>query len=217
MPIIKRIFKLLKRKKIDNPDRQDTDIYWDDKFADQLDAWGEGTVWNEIQFLMANCQGRVLDIACGTGKVIEILSKKFPGITVYGCDISDKLIERAVKKGIPRERLIICDAAKTHYDDNYFKYAYSIGSLEHFTEEGIISVAKECYRVVEVASFHLVPVSKSGEDEGWIKRQQSYFNNNSDWWLNRFKLYYKVVYVLDSAWHDDISVGKWFVCVKEIE
>jgi len=205
-------------KKIYNPINQDLDIYWDKAFADKLENWGEGTVWSEIQFLMANCRGRILDIACGTGKTIDILSKKFPGIVVYGCDISDLLIERAVKKGIPRERLKVCDATRTDYDDNYFDYAYSIGSLEHFTEDGIASTIKECCRIVGIAAFHLIPISESGKNEGWVKSSgQSYFNNNLDWWINKFKPYHEVIYILDSAWQGGSQIGKWFICIKRKE
>lgn len=200
---------------VDGPVRQKLDIYWDEAFIKVLDTWGEGTVWNEIQLLMINCQGRVLDIACGTGKCIYMLSDKFSRIKVYGCDISEKLIEKAVEKGIDMERFKVCDAARTGYDDKYFDYSYSIGSLEHFTEDGILSVIKECSRITKASSFHLVPISKSGKNKGWIKtREQAYFNNNLEWWLSKFNSYYKVVRVLGSAWQNDSQVGKWFICDK---
>ncbi|KAF0146421.1 MAG: Methyltransferase type 11 (Modular protein) [Nitrospirae bacterium] len=194
--------------------QQDLDVYWDPNMAIVLETWGEKNVWNEIQFLMANCRGRVLDIACGTGKAIDVLSK-FPFISVHGCDISDFLIEKAVQRGIKVEYLKICDASKTNYPDLYFDYSYSIGSLEHFTEDGIHKFIKENFRTTQKAAYHFIPVSKSGRNEGWIKTFQSYFNNSTDWWLNKFKTIYPVVYVLDSVWHDDISDGRWFICIKE--
>jgi len=204
-----------KRGKSGDPVKQELDIYWDKEFVTVLETWGDGTVWNEIQFLMSNCQGKVLDIACGTGRNIDMLSKKFPDITVYGCDISEKLIEKAEEKGISRERLRVCDAVKTGYEDKYFNYAYSIGSFEHFTEEGIANVIKECRRITKDSSFHFVPISRNGKNEGWVKtREQSYFNNGLDWWLSKFKLYYTTIYALDSAWESDQQIGKWFICVN---
>lgn len=213
------ISKIARRiRKMHDPANQDLGIYWNKAFADKLENWGEGTVWNEVQFLLANCRGRILDIACGTGKTIDILSKKFSGVVIYGCDISDLLIERAVKKGIPRERLKVCDVTNTDYDDNYFDYAYSIGSLEHFTEGGIVSAIKECSRIVKIAAFHQIPISESGENEGWVKcAGQSYFNNNLEWWINKFKQYHDVVYILDSAWRGGSQTGKWFICLKRKE
>lgn len=204
-----------KTEKTGNPIHQELDIYWNDAFIEALDRWGERTAWREIQFLMANCQGKILDIACGTGRAADILSKKFSNIILYGCDISDKLIKRAQNRGIPRERLKVCDATRIGYDDNYFDYAYSIGSLEHFTEEGIICAIKECCRITKVSAFHLIPISKSGKNEGWrITSQQSYFVNNLDWWLSKFNSYYEVVYVLDSVWQSETLLSKWFICSK---
>jgi hypothetical protein len=33
--------------------------------------------------------------------------------------------------------------------------------------------------------------------------------------MEKFKSVYGKIYLLDSSWEDDISVGKWFVCIKE--
>ena len=58
------------------------------------------------------------------------------------------------------------------YKNNSFDYAYSIGSLEHFTEIGITEFVTECHRVTSKISYHMIPVSRSGNDEGWIKTYQ---------------------------------------------
>jgi ubiquinone/menaquinone biosynthesis C-methylase UbiE len=194
-------------------DKQDLDLYWDAEMAKVLETWGEGTVWSEVQFLMANSKGKVLDIACGTGQTMKIVSK-FPNIELYGIDISDLLISKALEKGISSDRLKVGDATDTGYSDNSFNYAYSIGSLEHFTEPGILQFVSESHRVVKDTSFHMIPVSRSGKDEGWIKNSQSYHNNSVDWWLAKFRSSYPNVCVIDSSWQDDISFGKWFVCYK---
>jgi len=195
------------------PNVQNLDIYWDPQFAQVLETWGDGNVWDEIQFLMVNCRGTVLDVACGTGKTIALLSK-FPEIVVYGCDISDFLIQKAVDRGIPPGRLKICDATRMDYADGFFDYSYSIGSLEHFTVDGISQVISECYRTTKFISCHQVPVSRSGKNEGWTKTLQSFHNNSVEWWLEKFARSYDKVRVLDSRWQDDISVGKWFVCTS---
>lgn len=197
-----------------DPKKQDLDLYWDPDYAQVLETWGEGNVWDEIQLLMVNCKGKVLDIACGTGRTIEILSG-FREVEVHGFDISDFLISKAVERGINKNLLSVCDATKMDFSDNIFDYAYSIGSLEHFTEEGISKFIAECYRVTKINSFHQLPVSRSGKNEGWMKTVQSLHNNSVDWWLDKFKISYNTVYVLDSKWEDAISVGKWFVCIKD--
>lgn len=194
--------------------QQDLDIYFTPEMANHLEDWGKDHTWIEIECLLINCRGKVLDIACGTGVNIKALSR-FPFLDVYGFDISDLLLSKAREKGVPAEKLRVNDATKTDYSDNEFEYSYSIGSLEHFTEEGIDLFLKECGRYTSKVAFHMIPVSENDKDNGWIKRGQSYFNNSLAWWLERFNPRFSKVYVINSGWKDaGISVGKWFVCIK---
>jgi SAM-dependent methyltransferase len=90
----------------DGLDHQQLEIYWDAQFAQILETWGEGNAWSEIQSLIVNCRGRVLDIACGTGKVLEILDS-YQMLKLYGCDISPYLINKAVNRGIQKNRVVV--------------------------------------------------------------------------------------------------------------
>jgi len=201
-----------RRRATDSPGAQDLAVYWNPAMAAALETWGEGNTWNEIQYFLCLCSGRVLDIACGTGKVIGI-NARFPSLELYGCDISDFLIGKALERGIEPARLRVCDATDTGYESKFFDYSYSIGSLEHFTEEGIGKFLEECRRTTRVASFHNIPVSRGARDHGWITPNQSYFNNSVGWWLPKFQRLFRRVEVLDSSWNDELSVGKWFVCM----
>lgn len=191
--------------------KQDLDVYWDENMAQILETWGDGNVWDEIRLLLINCEGRVLDIACGTGKTMWLL-QPFDKLAVQGCDISDMLIQKAVDRGLAPEKLLVCDATNMPYGDGEFDYSYSIGSLEHFTEEGIGKFAAEARRVTRVASFHMMPTSRTERDEGWLKTHQSYFNSSTGWWEERLKKHFKDVLIFDSRWSDSLSVGKWFIC-----
>lgn len=192
---------------------QDLDMYWDAEMAAVLETWGDGNVWNEIPMFLYGLEGKVLDIACGTGKVMEINRRINPRLDIYGCDISDLLIRKAVERGLPQEKLIVCDATNmSAYPDGAFDYGYSIGSLEHFTEEGIASLNRETSRLIKHTCFHMMPCSRSGRDEGWMKTVQSFYNNRPEWWVEKFRRNFRYVTVFDSAWQDEISVGKWFVC-----
>jgi ubiquinone/menaquinone biosynthesis C-methylase UbiE len=201
--------------RLEDPDTQDLEVYWDPEMAATLETWGIGTVWHEHRFLMAGLRGRVLDIACGTGRNIQELSE-FPNLEVHGCDISDLLIGKAIERGILQDRLRVCDATRTGYGDKFFDYSYSIGSFEHFTEKGLQEVIAEAYRITRRASFHMVPVSKSGRDEGWIKIKQSYWCNSVDWWMRKYKASFQTVAALDSFWKGEVTNGKWFICVKDV-
>jgi ubiquinone/menaquinone biosynthesis C-methylase UbiE len=181
-----------------------------------LDTWGDGNVWNEIQLLLCEARGRVLDIACGTGRAMEILSRS-QRLELHGCDISDFLIAQARERGIPADRLRVADATRLDYAAGSFAHAYSIGSLEHFTEAGVTAAIAESARVSSGAVFHMVPVSRSGGDEGWMRTTQAFFNNSRPWWEARFSATFPRVEVFESGWSDDRSLGCWFVCRKTDE
>ena len=184
--------------------------------ANILEKWGERNAWIEIQhFFFGKEKSKILDIACGTGKVIQILNQNLSIKKVYGCDISDLLISKAISRGIRPNFLKICDATKLPYKENNFDYSYSIGSLEHFNINGIKDFLKGCKKITKFESLHLIPVSKSGHNHGWITNFQSYYNNSINWWLEICsKIFEKKIKVLDSSWEDEISVGKWLILKK---
>lgn len=192
------------------PDHQELDVYWTKEMADLLETWGTGNAWHEIQLMLADRSGPILDVASGTGKVMDLLLAR--GLDVHGIDISDALVARALARGIEKQRLTVGDATRMPYPEGSFTHAYSIGSLEHFTRDGIVACLGECRRVATGSTFHQIPTSRSGRDEGWIRRLQSYHNNSRDWWLGLARQVYPNAIVGDSSWHDDISVGTWLIC-----
>jgi ubiquinone/menaquinone biosynthesis C-methylase UbiE len=194
--------------------RQDLDLYWDPKMAALLESWGEGNAWHEAQFLFGGRSGRALDVACGTGIVMEKLAA-VSGLEIHGCDISDFLIGKARQRGIAADRLKVCDATQLPYSAGEFDFSYSIGSLEHFTEEGIGKCFAEMARVTRQASYHFMPVSRSGKDEGWMKTLQSFHNCSVAWWRQRLAPHFPRIVDLPSLWKDDISLGRWFLCFKD--
>lgn len=207
--------KIIVYKKNEN-ERQDLDMYFDPEYAKVLDTWGLDSTWQEIQKFLCTCKGKVLDIACGTGVTISIL-EKYRDLDIYGCDISDVLIGKAVERGIDKKNLLVTDATNMSYKDNEFDYSYSIGSLEHFTEKGIEKFISEASRVTRSVSLHMIPTSKSGKNEGWMTTSttiQTFYNNSDSWWFEKFKKEFREVYILNSIWNDEISYGRWFVCVK---
>ena len=196
-----------------SPKNQKLDLYFDKEMAKILETWGERNAWIEVQHIFSDKKGKILDIACGTGKVIEILNKNYD-LDIYGCDISSFLINQAKKKNISEKKLMVCDATNLPYETNLFDYCYSIGSLEHFTEPGILSFLKSSSKVTKNKGYHMIPVSRTGKDHGWIENYQSYFNNSIEWWAlmcEKASLKYKFI---DSSWEDEISVGKWMVVKK---
>lgn len=188
-------------------------VYWTEDMADILEVWGEGNTWHELLYLFGPLSGKVLDIACGTGKNMSDLAV-FKALEVHGCDISHLLIARAVEKGLSAERLTVCNATEMPFTDGEFDYCYSIGSLEHFRDGDEVCMIRESARISRVAAFHMIPLSRSGKDEGWIEPFQGYYNNSREWWQSRFETEFRKVVVLPSLWNDAGSIGHWFLCFK---
>jgi SAM-dependent methyltransferase len=195
--------------------KQDIKIYDKKITAEKLEQWGRDSTWNEILMLINKKSGNILDVACGTGFNLVQLKKINPQATFYGCDISSQLITIARQKGIDQKYLNLIDATKMKYPKNFFSHSYSIGSLEHFTEQGIESVITKLSLNTSISSFHFMPVSRKNINEGWIKTFQTFHNNSVEWWREKFKRKFKTVEVIDSSWNDFISVGKWFLCFKK--
>lgn len=206
--------KLKKAKFLSSPKNQKLDLYYDAEMAKILDNWGDRNAWIEVQHIFGDKKGKILDIACGTGKVIEILSKN-QHLDIYGCDISSFLIDKAKKKNIDDNKLMVCDATQLPYELNFFDYCYSIGSLEHFTEPGIVSFLKSSTKVTRGNGYHMIPVSRSGKNHGWIENYQSYFNNSISWWEFLCDQASLDCHFVDSSWEDEISVGKWLVVKRK--
>jgi ubiquinone/menaquinone biosynthesis C-methylase UbiE len=207
-----RFFRMLKHRLVFGLQRAISpgkSVYWYAGFAEELEDWGKDHVWLEIQALLAGRSGRVLDIACGSGGAM-IRLRAMPDLVVYGCDFSDLLINKGRATGLTG--LTVSDATQLPFPDQSFDYSYSIGSLEHFREDGIQRFLAEARRVTRKGSFHMIPMSR-GKSQGWVNSYQPYCNNSRDWWIPRFRENFGQVYTLPSGWFALASIGKWIVCI----
>ena len=60
------------------------------------------------------------------------------------------------------------------FEENYFDFSYSIGSLEHFTEDGIEKVIDKLHKCTRIASYHMMPTSRDNKNQGWMKTYQTF-------------------------------------------
>jgi cyclopropane fatty-acyl-phospholipid synthase-like methyltransferase len=133
---------------------------------------------------------------------------------VHGFDISDRLIARALDKGILPSRVKVADATVKSYAENEFDHSCSIGSIEHFTEEGIHQFLMNAAYYTKEYSFHMLPANADAIDKGWETTTQSYFNNSVGWWTGIFTEHFSEVTIMESTWAGLDQKGKWFICRK---
>jgi ubiquinone/menaquinone biosynthesis C-methylase UbiE len=94
-------------------------------------------------------EGKLLDVGTGPGRLIVEISKKNPGLDLYGLDISASMLAVARKniRSIKRVDLQVGSIAKTEYADDFFSCIVSTGSFYNWDKpvEGL----NEIFRILK--------------------------------------------------------------------
>ena len=96
------------------------------------------------KYAAKRCQGKILDLGCGTGYGTKILSEKSD--EVYGVDNSQKAVDYA-RKIYPGPLYTCCSAEKLPYEDNFFDAVVVFEVIEHFQD--VEKALDEVYRVLK--------------------------------------------------------------------
>jgi ubiquinone/menaquinone biosynthesis C-methylase UbiE len=88
---------------------------------------------------------RILDVGCGTGRLLQEAVGLQPSISACGVDLSAEMIRQAARR-IGAARLAIADAAALPFADNSFDAVVSSSSLHHWQDPS--RALAECARVV---------------------------------------------------------------------
>jgi ubiquinone/menaquinone biosynthesis C-methylase UbiE len=101
---------------------------------------------------------QVLEVGCGLGGFSQNLSCKYTGI-----DINLRYIDFAKRHFVGQFKQM--DALNLNFDDSNFSTAYSIATFHHLSDQEILKILSEVFRVVENGkTFHLIdnvwPVNK---------------------------------------------------------
>jgi SAM-dependent methyltransferase len=89
-------------------------------------------------------EGRILDVACGTGRITALLLKE--GFSVAGCDVSTSMLAVAHRR-LPHVEFFRCDAARLPFNDDSFDGVTCIGLLMHMDADTRVKVLQESARV----------------------------------------------------------------------
>ena len=74
----------------------------------------------------------VLDTGCGTGRGMRCLLDNHPGIFIVGNDVSQDLLDVAVRRnGIPRGSIVRASSDMLPFDDNHSDAVLELGMLHH--------------------------------------------------------------------------------------
>jgi len=112
----------------------------------------------EIKFISRFMKkGRILDLGCGTGRLLLPLYKQ--GYEVYGMDISEKMIELAKNKikGLPITLVVGDFSKKIPFPDNSFDCIVRMhSSLLHLKKSDRRRFSKEVERVLKNGGYIII-------------------------------------------------------------
>ena len=122
----------------------------------------------------------ILDIGCGGGSAIKIISEKYSSCNIYGIDISEKSIEKASilnqEKLNKQVYLSKSSVLSTPYKNDYFDIVVSFESIYFWKD--LHNAFKEIYRIMKPNSkiyiFMEVLRKKNAFWEKFIKNMKEY-------------------------------------------
>jgi len=95
--------------------------------------------------IQRNNSKHVLDVGCGTGKLVSYLQKK--GYDAHGCDISTEAINFASKIN-KKGTIIKASATNLPYKNNSFDLISVISTIEHLTSKEAGIFLEEAHRIL---------------------------------------------------------------------
>jgi len=117
-----------------------------DEVANSYDSWytdRRGAMYDRLEkklianFLSSETEGRkLLEIGCGTGHWSRFFSQL--GFEVTGLDISERMINTALEKGIPNVSFHMGDGHLLPFQDNTFDLTAAITTLEFVRDAEVV-------------------------------------------------------------------------------
>ena len=94
-------------------------------------------------------EGVLIDVGSGTGFLSIEIAKRAPKLTIYGIDLSKKMVEIASGNGreFANVHFKLANAIHLPFKDNSIDFIVSTGSFHHWKQP--IKVFNECYRVLK--------------------------------------------------------------------
>ena len=78
-----------------------------------------------IQSAIRNSDSRVLDVGCGNGYALSVLSGKFPTMTFWGVDSSKDMLQLANSRGLRNCSFAHGDVRQLDFPKDYFDFEFS--------------------------------------------------------------------------------------------
>ena len=148
----------------------------------------------------------VLDIACGTGTLLEEIARRRPGADarIAGVDLSPGMLAQARGKLTPRAIVVAGDAARLPFRAGAFEVAVSASALHHWCDPG--AVLREARRVLQPGG-RLVVTDWCGDR--WVERIRAALHRRHDHAHLRVYRSSELAVLMTDAGFRDVHVERW--------
>lgn len=158
---------------------KNTPEYYDQCYLNQPNRWRGNKDADESVIKNVPQPKSVIDIGCGTGRMLKLLSERWPRTVLYGVDFSGVAIERA-RKIVPECTFIhgVIDDVKDTFD-----VALLLGVAEHFEDMNELGKVKNILNKGGLI-YLIVPncMSSKNSKEGFYKDK---YGVQEEWHLFR--------------------------------
>jgi len=116
--------------------------------TDRISSWFRHVHQIMLKHIELASHKAILDVGCGTGNALILMSEQNQQAKYYGIDLSSQMIEVAKHKtkDLPQFEFKAADSAAIPYGDNSFDLVISSNSFHHYPHP--VKVLKEIKRVL---------------------------------------------------------------------
>jgi ubiquinone/menaquinone biosynthesis C-methylase UbiE len=134
-----------------------------------------------LEYVQLKDRSQVLDLGCGTGRLLNKLAARFPNLKGIGLDLSREMLRQARRNNQFRERIIFVsgNAVSLPFADNQFEAVFNTISFLHYPDPE--QVLQQVSRVLSPGGYFYLVDSCFGDRD--ITTSVS--------WLGEMRLYSK--------------------------
>lgn len=136
---------------------------------------------NKFEKIIGSPPKKILDAGCGNGKDSVFFASD--GYEVYGIDLSEKMLERAVEKAKSKDvnvKLFLQDMRCLDFSDRYFDGVWTTATFVHLSPGEKKETIQEFYRILKPGGFLHIWVQNLLAIKHVIRLFQSYFGFTKD-------------------------------------
>jgi ubiquinone/menaquinone biosynthesis C-methylase UbiE len=126
-----------------------------------------------LTMVESGLRGKILDIACGTGRTLSMIRDTLPKASLYGVDLSPTYLRKAndllVEKPGVIPQLLQANAEALPFVDNYFEATVSVFLFHELPADARQNVINEAYRVTKPGGTLIICDSIQMEDSPEFK------------------------------------------------